>query len=392
MIIIFQESDDLDSDEDSSEEEEECTDGSDGEIPNDEHVSINSDTEPEAIDDDSSKDSNPREAGEILLVDDSSNHAVDNRNKRNKMKSDEDVHEVSDNDDIGDGIPAEARAVIDMYPGMRHKLMDVTRKLMTNAKEISENAIIVNDTKDLAGLAKSKASDKEVGDKKEPTVVIIDTNSSVAGKSAVQLTKGVYPVLPIDANTASLYQSIAARGTTVTPVATKSSTLTVSTSTSTASPTPTPTQTPILPSLTDDMFVVEAPSFIVPYVYEKPSVKPFREFVDIMGKELDDKRLKEEKEKLEKEKLKPEVKKDKPDEVIAPKTGDTNEVPKPAGTVAVVEESPKKKKSDKKGEIFKYYKTVVFILKLLFYSIHSLKFGPLQFSFNICYIITFFRR
>lgn len=368
---MFQESDDLDSDEDSSEEEEECTDGSDGEMPNDEHVSINSDTEPEAIDDDSSKDSSPRETGEVLLVDDISNHGDDKRNKKNKMKSDEDVHEVSDNDDVADGIPAEARAVIDMYPGMRHTLMDVTRKIMTSAKEMrqgmtgitgitgmtgmkeaSENAIIVNDTKDLAGLAKSKVSDKDAGEKKEPTVVIIDTNSSVAGKSAAQLTKGTYPVLPIDSNTASLYQSIAARGTTVTPVATKSSTITVSTSTSTSTSSSSATPTPILPSLTDDMFVVEAPSFIVPYVYEKPSVKPFREFVDIMGKELDDKRLKEEKEKLEKEKLKPEVKKDKPEEVPVPKTGetDTTEAPKIAGTEAVVEESPKKKKSDKKGK------------------------------------------
>ncbi|KAL4717608.1 hypothetical protein ACJJTC_000757 [Scirpophaga incertulas] len=53
------------------------------------------------------------------------------------------------------------------------------------------------------------------------------------------------------------------------------------------------------------MFVVEAPSFIVPYVYEKPSVKPFREFVDKLGKELEEQKLRdEEKEKEKKEKEK----------------------------------------------------------------------------------------
>ncbi|CAH1990036.1 unnamed protein product [Acanthoscelides obtectus] len=65
--------------------------------------------------------------------------------------------------------------------------------------------------------------------------------------------------------------------------------------------------TPLLPTLTDDMFVVEAPSFIVPYVYEKPPVKDFKTFVKEMKEELekvkkeeDEKRKKEKKEKKEK--------------------------------------------------------------------------------------------
>ncbi|KAG8238806.1 hypothetical protein J437_LFUL010520 [Ladona fulva] len=40
------------------------------------------------------------------------------------------------------------------------------------------------------------------------------------------------------------------------------------------------------PSLTDDMYVVEAPSFIVPYVYEKPAKKPLKDYLDAMAKEL----------------------------------------------------------------------------------------------------------
>merc|ERR1711934_452131 len=49
------------------------------------------------------------------------------------------------------------------------------------------------------------------------------------------------------------------------------------------------------PNLTDDTYVVEAPSFIVPYVYEKPpkeGIKPFKESID---KIIEDKKAEKEK-------------------------------------------------------------------------------------------------
>lgn len=42
--------------------------------------------------------------------------------------------------------------------------------------------------------------------------------------------------------------------------------------------------TSLLPNLTDDMFVLEAPSFIVPYIYEKPSTTILRNIVNDIGK------------------------------------------------------------------------------------------------------------
>jgi hypothetical protein len=42
--------------------------------------------------------------------------------------------------------------------------------------------------------------------------------------------------------------------------------------------------TSLLPNLTDDMFVLEAPSFIVPYIYEKPSTTELRAVVNEIGK------------------------------------------------------------------------------------------------------------
>lgn len=170
-----------------------------------------------------------------------------------------------------------------------------------NQAQSKSKPIIVSDTKGLAELA-SKQS-KTNGDQKEPTVVIIDTNSILSGKGPQPLQPKVStPTSMIDAQ--NLCQSIAARGTTITPVSSKT---TQNSTTMNSSQTPQP-QPIILPSLTDDMFVVEAPSFIVPYVYEKPSVKPFREFVDKLGKELEELKLKEDQEKLEKEKAEKERK------------------------------------------------------------------------------------
>ncbi|XP_072934543.1 uncharacterized protein [Epargyreus clarus] len=149
--------------------------------------------------------------------------------------------------------------------------------------------IVVNDTKGLAELAskQSKSNDEQ---NKEPTVVIIDTNSILSGKGPTPVQNKPNTTSAIEAR--NLCQSIAARGTTITPVKAATSTR------NSTPPAPVPN---ILPSLTDDMFVVEAPSFIVPYVYEKPSLKPFREFVDKLGKELEELKLKEDQERLAKE-------------------------------------------------------------------------------------------
>lgn len=58
----------------------------------------------------------------------------------------------------------------------------------------------------------------------------------------------------------------------------------------------------ILPSLTDDMFVVEAPSFIVPYVYEKPPMKALKGHLEQIEVELIKMLKKEQEEREEREK------------------------------------------------------------------------------------------
>lgn len=59
--------------------------------------------------------------------------------------------------------------------------------------------------------------------------------------------------------------------------------------------------TTLLPNLTDDMFVLEAPSFIVPYIYEKPPSTSLKEIVSEIGKTISPDKLKNEKKSLQDE-------------------------------------------------------------------------------------------
>lgn len=154
--------------------------------------------------------------------------------------------------------------------------------------------IVVNDTKKLVEIA---AGTKQKSNKKEPTLVIIDTNM-LSGRSNLPM---VSVQSNIQNNTINISQTTSNKTvqnsynrvhqpqTTIKPF------ILTTTSTSVTAPQIVPKPPIILPTLTDDMFVVEAPSFIVPYVYEKPPKKPLKEFVEkIEDKIKDSKRDNEE--------------------------------------------------------------------------------------------------
>ncbi|KAJ8711375.1 hypothetical protein PYW07_008617 [Mythimna separata] len=207
---------------------------------------------------------------------------------------------------------------------------------LNEAPSNKNKPIVVNDTKSLADLA-IKQSKPNGEQNNEPTVVIIDTNSILTTKPPPAAVAKPSSTSALDAH--NLCQSIAARGTTITPVSVKNTAI------NNSAPAPPQPQPNILPSLTDDMFVVEAPSFIVPYVYEKPSVKPFREFVDKLGKELEELKIKEEHEKLEREKVEKEKKEKERQEKI--ERGELEEEEEPSETRSV-DEPEKEKKPEKK--------------------------------------------
>lgn len=127
---------------------------------------------------------------------------------------------------------------------------------------------------------------------KEPTLVIIDTNTILSrGTSAnvQQLNKQNVSVLPVGGVPAQGNYSIDSRAS-ITPVPNNSQIMDVSSTTLAG------LNTPVLTALTDDMFVLEAPSFIVPYIYEKPPSEELKEIVTKMGAEIEERKKLEDKE------------------------------------------------------------------------------------------------
>ena len=175
------------------------------------------------------------------------------------------------------------------------------------------NVVTIDDLKTLQKLATSakQSKDKEKADSRG----MLDTQSIIAGKmgSGVSIT----PAKPktgaaaassgLNISSAGLTlgsgvtirpnkPSVAANntGVSITPVEKTNTVTSSSTSASASASASTTSQSPAVdPNLTDDTFVVEAPSFIVPYVYEKPpkeTIGDFKESIDeIVEKKKKDK-------------------------------------------------------------------------------------------------------
>lgn len=146
-----------------------------------------------------------------------------------------------------------------------------------------------------------KAVSSDSATSKEPTLVIIDTNTILSRGTAANVQAlnksnvSVTPVSGVGGATAMQGVQIDPRAS-ITPVPNTSNNLIgQATSTTLAG-----LNAPVLTALTDDMFVLEAPSFIVPYIYEKPPTQDLKEIVHKMGIEI------EERKKLEKKNIKDE--------------------------------------------------------------------------------------
>ncbi|KAK9722942.1 hypothetical protein QE152_g19420 [Popillia japonica] len=273
--------------------------------------------EPHRIDDDDDDDDvitldiPVKKTKKSVAIVDSPRRSARNLNKKTRRsyiekENDESSEEESDIEEV---MPQDPLAVAD--PLITPDKMSYTKKQSLQIPVSS--TIVVKDTKRLVEIA-SKSTPNNSG-KKEPTLVIIDTNSILSGRGPIPVnqkssTSQSFPVLPMALPAQGVYPPN--MRATITPIPPINSTTTPSAiqlsqlqSTSTSTPAaPQNSQqpsAPILPSLTDDMFVVEAPSFIVPYVYEKPPVKDLKEFVDTFAKELKEQRKAEEKERLEAE-------------------------------------------------------------------------------------------
>ncbi|XP_053623760.1 histone-lysine N-methyltransferase, H3 lysine-79 specific-like [Plodia interpunctella] len=358
-----EETDEVDSEEDSSDEGSEIST-----LPRAEDtVSINSDSDGEGGDETSQESTAKNKSTDVIIID--NDKLIDNHNGNSEDCPSPEIHEIESDNDDDDCVVAEeikpspkVNKKNDKNMQLRRSSRSIKRRKYSDdlgngneSDDIEEieledpltrkKPIVINDTKGLVEMANKQAKMNHGNrQKKEPTVVIIDTNSILAGKSSNQQGKNSNTSMSSSMTAQNLYQSIVARGTTVTPVSGKTTTSTTSTGGIQIA------QPSILPSLTDDMFVVEAPSFIVPYVYEKPSLKPFREFVDVLGKELEEQRAKEEKEHIEKEKLEKEKRqKEKQEKREKGEEVEDSEEEKPVEkTEETEEEEEKRKKKEKK--------------------------------------------
>lgn len=167
-------------------------------------------------------------------------------------------------------------------------LADDNVKSSSQKSPMTIKPIVVNDTKKLVEIA---AGTKQKSNKKEPTLVIIDTNM-LTGRSNLPIAVSVQSnthnnAINVSQATSKIiqnsYNRVQQPQTTIKPFILASSQNAVT------APTIVPKPPIILPTLTDDMFVVEAPSFIVPYVYEKPPKKPLKEFVVKIEDKIKDK-------------------------------------------------------------------------------------------------------
>ncbi|BES98188.1 ZnF_C2H2 [Nesidiocoris tenuis] len=175
-------------------------------------------------------------------------------------------------------------------------------------KTMKKTTIVVSDTKRLAEIAAGSKQNRTPSGKKEPTLVIIDTNSILSGKGGIPMSTSLpqMTITPTGNRQAGVQQAAFIRslnqGTTF---ITKPQVVPVSLPQVQQPPPPQPKPPIILPSLTDDMYVVEAPSFIVPYVYEKPPLTALKEYITDLEKAIKEQHKEEkEKKRADKEKRK----------------------------------------------------------------------------------------
>jgi len=223
----------------------------------------------------------------------------------------EEVEEIKDDDSDIQEIEAE-----DPLGG--ESSLTITPKNTTAKKP---NVVTIDDLKTLQRLATS--AKQSVDKAKSDNLMIIDTQSIIAGKmgSGVSITPAKpktqsTPTTPSGLNISPAGLTLGS-GVTIKPNKPNTGTATAASgsasgtgSTNSASATPTIEKTESKsssalsdPNLTDDTFVVEAPSFIVPYVYEKPPREAIRDFKESIEKEIEDRKKAKAKKKADGEEV-----------------------------------------------------------------------------------------
>ena len=220
-------------------------------------------------------------------------------------EEDTDVQEVKDDSSDSDIMEVDAEDPLAAASGSSSSVT------VTSTEVKKPQVVTIDDPKALQALA-SSAKSKVDKEKEKEKVTIIDTSAILSGRATSGVT--ITPARPKNALSnsaksspssassrilpASLTSSLAASGVTISSKSSTPKNVNASAKNSNNSTGTTPISGSGFvydskgqlqdPNLTDDTIVIEAPSFIVPYVYEKPPRESFEAFKTEIKKLMDE--------------------------------------------------------------------------------------------------------
>ena len=195
----------------------------------------------------------------------------------------EDIEEVKDSDSDSDIMEVDADDIVDTPTASKFNNKDDKPKATPNNVTGKTNIVTIDDMKTLKALADSAKLSKQMHNDKT-SASIADANRLISGRKSGGVTitpavRNLPPGLTISQSKSGPSQSTTSNGGKLSlPAGISVSPASQASTNITSVPPNKITEQLDDPNLTDDTFVVEAPSFIVPYVYEKPPKESIKEF------------------------------------------------------------------------------------------------------------------
>ena len=224
-------------------------------------------------------------------------------------EDDEDIEEVKDSSSDSDIMEVDAEDNIDSLTTSKFSKTNFDNSKGTGTTGAGKtNIVTIDDMKTLKALADSAKANKQL--QSEKAMALLETNRILSGRqtSGVTITPAVRTLPPgltisqsrtgLPLNAPSVGKLPLPAGISVSPASSSTGNV------NQVLPNKISEQLDD-PNLTDDTFVVEAPSFIVPYVYEKPpkeSIKDFKLSIEKLQnetKEKEEKKKDDEKKKMD---------------------------------------------------------------------------------------------
>ena len=195
----------------------------------------------------------------------------------------EDIEEVKDSDSDSDIMEVDADDSVDTPTASKFNNKDDKPKATPSNVTGKTNIVTIDDMKTLKALADSAKTNKQMHNDKT-SASIAEANRLISGRKSGGVTitpavRNLPPGLTISQSKSGSSQSTTSNGGKLSlPAGISVSPASQATTNITSVPPKKITEQLDDPNLTDDTFVVEAPSFIVPYVYEKPPKESIKEF------------------------------------------------------------------------------------------------------------------